>query len=170
MYPAGVPERGYQLSIIRTALLNNTLVCLPTGLGKTLIAAVVMYNFTRWFPEARSWHAHINAFILHAVSDAWMCRKPVFLLDLVTSTRAGSLRRAPGVLKPMHSYCMQCWMPGCVMILCSCWILWPAQARLRATTVCGCQLRCVRAGEAGVTQCMDKWCKVLDVKHCCEWI
>ena len=54
MYPAGVPERGYQLSIIRTALLNNTLVCLPTGLGKTLIAAVVMYNFTRWFPEARS--------------------------------------------------------------------------------------------------------------------
>ena len=63
MYPAGVPERGYQLSIIRTALLNNTLVCLPTGLGKTLIAAVVMYNFTRWFPEARFWHAHVNLFL-----------------------------------------------------------------------------------------------------------
>ena len=27
-------------------------MCLPTGLGKTLIAAVVMHNFTRWFPEA----------------------------------------------------------------------------------------------------------------------
>ena len=85
MYPAGVPERGYQLSIIRTALLNNTLVCLPTGLGKTLIAAVVMYNFTRWFPEARSWHAQIHAFLLHAVSDAWMCHKSVFLLDFVAS-------------------------------------------------------------------------------------
>lgn len=63
MYPAGVPERGYQLSIIRTALLNNTLVCLPTGLGKTLIAAVVMYNFTRWFPEARLWRAHVNTYL-----------------------------------------------------------------------------------------------------------
>jgi MoxR-like ATPase len=55
VYPAGVSERAYQLSIIRTALLNNTLVCLPTGLGKTLIAAVVMHNFSRWFPEARPW-------------------------------------------------------------------------------------------------------------------
>lgn len=50
----GVNERAYQLDIIRTALFNNTLVCLPTGLGKTLIAAVVMHNFTRWFPEVRS--------------------------------------------------------------------------------------------------------------------
>eukprot|EP00887_Chlorella_sp_A99_P003881 scaffold11.g3881.t1 len=38
---------------VRTALLHNTLVCLPTGLGKTLIAAVVMHNFTRWFPEGK---------------------------------------------------------------------------------------------------------------------
>ena len=51
VYPLGVPERAYQLDIIRTALYHNTLVCLPTGLGKTLIAAVVMHNFTRWFPE-----------------------------------------------------------------------------------------------------------------------
>ncbi|KAK9817873.1 hypothetical protein WJX72_003494 [[Myrmecia] bisecta] len=53
VYPRGVPERDYQLSIIQTALLNNTLVCLPTGLGKTLIAAVVMYNFCRWFPHGK---------------------------------------------------------------------------------------------------------------------
>lgn len=39
--------------MIQTALLQNTLVCLPTGLGKTLIAAVVMYNFSRWFPQVR---------------------------------------------------------------------------------------------------------------------
>ena len=53
MYPKGVTERQYQMDIIRTSLFNNTLVCLPTGLGKTLIAAVVMHNFTRWFPEVR---------------------------------------------------------------------------------------------------------------------
>lgn len=51
VYPAGVPERGYQVAIIERALLANTLVCLPTGLGKTFIAAVVMYNFFRWFPQ-----------------------------------------------------------------------------------------------------------------------
>ena len=51
VYPEGVPERAYQMEIIQTALLQNTLVCLPTGLGKTLIAAVVMHNFMRWFPE-----------------------------------------------------------------------------------------------------------------------
>uniref|UniRef100_A0A8C8VNG4 FA complementation group M n=1 Tax=Pelusios castaneus TaxID=367368 RepID=A0A8C8VNG4_9SAUR len=37
----------------RAALLANTLVCLPTGLGKTLVAAVVLYNFYRWFPSAK---------------------------------------------------------------------------------------------------------------------
>lgn len=46
-----VPLRDYQFSIARTALFSNTLVALPTGLGKTLIAAVVMYNYYRWFPE-----------------------------------------------------------------------------------------------------------------------
>ncbi len=39
------------MAIVEQALLQNTLVCLPTGLGKTFIAAVVMYNFFRWFPE-----------------------------------------------------------------------------------------------------------------------
>lgn len=60
VYPATVPERSYQIDIINTALLQNTLVCLPTGLGKTLIAAVIMHNFTRWFPEVScsfSYHA-----------------------------------------------------------------------------------------------------------------
>lgn len=53
IYPAGVCERAYQVAIVERALLHNTLVCLPTGLGKTFIAAVVMYNFFRWFPEVR---------------------------------------------------------------------------------------------------------------------
>ena len=51
VFPEGVSERRYQVDLIQTALLHNTLVVLPTGLGKTLIAAVVMYNFFRWFPN-----------------------------------------------------------------------------------------------------------------------
>ena len=51
VYPSHVPRREYQVEMVRSALLTNTLCCLPTGLGKTMIAAVVMYNYFRWFPE-----------------------------------------------------------------------------------------------------------------------
>ncbi|KAL9379788.1 hypothetical protein Peur_028270 [Populus x canadensis] len=53
IYPVNVPLREYQLAITKTALFTNTLVALPTGLGKTLIAAVVMYNYFRWFPDGK---------------------------------------------------------------------------------------------------------------------
>lgn len=36
------PLRTYQYNIVHSALFDNTLVSLPTGLGKTFIAAVVM--------------------------------------------------------------------------------------------------------------------------------
>ncbi|XP_060801684.1 Fanconi anemia group M protein [Amyelois transitella] len=50
IYPTNYPVRDYQFNIIKAALLKNTLVSLPTGLGKTFIAAVIMYNFYRWYP------------------------------------------------------------------------------------------------------------------------
>ncbi|XP_062091979.1 DEAD-box ATP-dependent RNA helicase FANCM isoform X2 [Humulus lupulus] len=53
IYPVNVPLRDYQLAITEKALFSNTLVALPTGLGKTLIAAVVMYNYFRWFPDGK---------------------------------------------------------------------------------------------------------------------
>lgn len=45
--------RKYQYQIAEAALLRNTLVALPTGLGKTFIAAVVMFNFYRWYPTGK---------------------------------------------------------------------------------------------------------------------
>ncbi|KAL3701127.1 hypothetical protein R1sor_019149 [Riccia sorocarpa] len=53
IYPANVPRRIYQFDITKVALFANTLVSLPTGLGKTLIAATVMYNYFRWFPTGK---------------------------------------------------------------------------------------------------------------------
>ncbi|XP_064007856.1 Fanconi anemia group M protein isoform X2 [Pogoniulus pusillus] len=53
IYPTNYPLRAYQLRMAQAALLANTLVCLPTGLGKTFVAAVVMYNFYRWFPSGK---------------------------------------------------------------------------------------------------------------------
>ncbi|XP_044263685.1 Fanconi anemia group M protein [Tribolium madens] len=50
IYPTNLPVRDYQYNITQQALHKNTLVSLPTGLGKTFIAAVVMYNFHRWYP------------------------------------------------------------------------------------------------------------------------
>ncbi|XP_022171575.1 uncharacterized protein LOC111034597 isoform X2 [Myzus persicae] len=53
VYPSNFPVREYQMGIIKTALFHNTLVSLPTGMGKTFIAAVVMYNFYRWYPMGK---------------------------------------------------------------------------------------------------------------------
>eukprot|EP00112_Aurelia_sp_Birch-Aquarium-sp1_P016270 Seg3676.1 transcript_id=Seg3676.1/GoldUCD/mRNA.D3Y31 product="Fanconi anemia group M protein" protein_id=Seg3676.1/GoldUCD/D3Y31 len=53
IYPINYPVRDYQFNIIMKALTENTLVVLPTGLGKTFIAAVVMYNFYRWYPQGK---------------------------------------------------------------------------------------------------------------------
>jgi len=50
-FPGALHIREYQFNIVRRALTRNTLVCLPTGLGKTLIAAVVMLNYMRWYPD-----------------------------------------------------------------------------------------------------------------------
>ena len=47
IYPTNYSVRDYQYNIVQQALLKNTLVTLPTGLGKTFIASVVMYNFYR---------------------------------------------------------------------------------------------------------------------------
>ncbi|KAM0746887.1 P-loop containing nucleoside triphosphate hydrolase protein [Meredithblackwellia eburnea MCA 4105] len=53
-YPvqADKPLRTYQYNIVHSCLFENTLVSLPTGLGKTFIAACVMLNFTRWYPSS----------------------------------------------------------------------------------------------------------------------
>ncbi|CAI2724213.1 unnamed protein product [Schistosoma spindalis] len=53
IYPSDSSIRKYQLNITEQCLYKNTLVCLPTGLGKTFIAAVVIYNFFRWYPTGR---------------------------------------------------------------------------------------------------------------------
>ncbi|XP_066529499.1 Fanconi anemia group M protein [Hoplias malabaricus] len=53
IYPTNFPVRDYQLKMSEAGLFQNTLVCLPTGLGKTFIAAVVMYNFYRWYPSGK---------------------------------------------------------------------------------------------------------------------
>lgn len=53
-YPTNedLKERGYQKSMVKTGLMNNTLICLPTGLGKTFISSAIIYNFYAWFPES----------------------------------------------------------------------------------------------------------------------
>ncbi|KAL4439615.1 hypothetical protein ABPG74_004017 [Tetrahymena malaccensis] len=52
-YTLGKSFREYQYSIVKTCLSNNTLVALPTGLGKTFIAATVILNYYLWFPKGK---------------------------------------------------------------------------------------------------------------------
>lgn len=44
IYPLNQERRDYQFNIVKRCLFDNTLVALPTGLGKTFIAGVVMLN------------------------------------------------------------------------------------------------------------------------------
>lgn len=54
VYPMNIGSaRDYQYSIVKNGLFNNTLVALPTGLGKTFIAATIMLNFYRWTKDAQ---------------------------------------------------------------------------------------------------------------------
>ncbi|KAL8714770.1 MAG: hypothetical protein Q9220_001283 [cf. Caloplaca sp. 1 TL-2023] len=54
VYPTNLGKiRDYQYSIVSGALYHNTLVALPTGLGKTFIAATIMLNWFRWTADAQ---------------------------------------------------------------------------------------------------------------------
>ena len=54
VYPKNLGTiRDYQYNIVSRSLFHNTLVALPTGLGKTFIAATVMLNYYRWTKDAK---------------------------------------------------------------------------------------------------------------------
>lgn len=53
VYPVNMPVRDYQRNIVRKVLTRNMICALPTGLGKTFIASVIMLNFWRWTRTAK---------------------------------------------------------------------------------------------------------------------
>ncbi|TKA83789.1 hypothetical protein B0A55_00054 [Friedmanniomyces simplex] len=54
VYPTNLGTiRDYQYNIVSRSLFHNTLVALPTGLGKTFIAATVMLTYYRWTTSAQ---------------------------------------------------------------------------------------------------------------------
>ena len=54
VYPTNLGTiRDYQFNIIQRGLFHNLLVALPTGLGKTFIAATIMLNWYRWTTESQ---------------------------------------------------------------------------------------------------------------------
>lgn len=54
VYPTNLGKpRDYQFNIVQRGLYHNLLVALPTGLGKTFIAATIMLNWFRWTDNAQ---------------------------------------------------------------------------------------------------------------------
>lgn len=53
IYPNNMEVRPYQRQAVEMALFKNAMIVLPTGFGKTFIAAVVMYNYYRWYPTGK---------------------------------------------------------------------------------------------------------------------
>src|SRR6266705_168239 len=52
--PVGIEPREYQRSIANSALAANTLVVLPTGLGKTMVALLVATDRLAKYPESKA--------------------------------------------------------------------------------------------------------------------
>src|SRR5881296_2001697 len=52
--PVGIEPREYQRSIANSALAANTLVVLPTGLGKTMVALLVATERLAKYPESKA--------------------------------------------------------------------------------------------------------------------
>jgi ATP-dependent DNA helicase MPH1 len=44
LYPLNKPKRDFQYNIVKHSLFENTIISVPTGMGKTFIAGVVMLN------------------------------------------------------------------------------------------------------------------------------
>ncbi|MBW0473351.1 hypothetical protein O181_013066 [Austropuccinia psidii MF-1] len=128
IYSINKPKRKYQFDIVAKALYNNCLVSLPTGLGKTFIAAVVMLNFYRWYPKGKvlflaptrplvqqqieACHSIAGMPSVDCVSltgsipaskraDAWDKKRVIFATP---QTVANDLRR--GILKPEDVICV----------------------------------------------------------------
>ncbi|EOD38035.1 hypothetical protein EMIHUDRAFT_200431 [Emiliania huxleyi CCMP1516] len=80
----------------REALAANTLVSLPTGFGKTFVAAAVMRNFLRWFPDGLVVFMAPTRPLVHQQRDA--CAKADLPADgeaaLLTGDLPPSERRA----------------------------------------------------------------------------
>ncbi|KAF2154619.1 P-loop containing nucleoside triphosphate hydrolase protein [Myriangium duriaei CBS 260.36] len=54
VYPTNLGTiREYQYNIVHMGLYHNLLVALPTGLGKTFVAATIMLNWFRWTKDAQ---------------------------------------------------------------------------------------------------------------------
>ncbi|KAL4884352.1 hypothetical protein BJY04DRAFT_215318 [Aspergillus karnatakaensis] len=54
IYPTNLGKtRDYQFNIAQKGLFHNLLVALPTGLGKTFIAATIMLNWLRWTKDSQ---------------------------------------------------------------------------------------------------------------------
>ena len=64
VYPNDFEVRPYQLNAVRKCIISNTLVCFPTGAGKTLVAAVLARNVLDWFPSGQGRVVYFSLFSL----------------------------------------------------------------------------------------------------------
>lgn len=53
LYITNVSERDYQFEMSQRGVTANTLVILPTSIGKTFIGTILIFNFYRWFPTGK---------------------------------------------------------------------------------------------------------------------
>lgn len=86
MYLVSKSFREYQFIMVETCLFYNTLVCLPTGLGKTFVAANVIFNYYRWFPEGKIFFLAPTKPLVHQQRTTVDCIKGIDQDDILELT------------------------------------------------------------------------------------
>ena len=85
--------RQYQLSMVETALFNNALICLPTGLGKTFIAANAILNYYKWFPKGKIFFLAPTRPLVRQQFDSTKCIKRIDQSHVIEITGQCSMKK-----------------------------------------------------------------------------
>lgn len=89
--------RAYQFSLVETCLFHNTLVGLPTGLGKTFVALNVMNNYYRWFENGQIFFLAPTKPLVYQQFRACAENetfKPLEMMELTGETQASERKKA----------------------------------------------------------------------------
>ena len=109
--PSKPPLRTYQERAVRKCVRSNTLVCLPTGSGKTLIAATVIKNFISWYPRGQGEKTNFGLFYLNRIHinlNRFIYFKPGF-------ENVGYITGIPGGRKLRYIQCTTLIKRGCTL-------------------------------------------------------
>lgn len=88
--PSNVSLDQYQIDLVKSALVNDCVVILPAGIDRMLVSSIVMYNYSRFFPNLKC------VFITNSIAKAESARASYHsIFGLSASSQVLSTNQTP---------------------------------------------------------------------------